>query len=32
MKRSDRVIIIGAGMGGIAAAVRLSALGYAVDV
>jgi 1-hydroxycarotenoid 3,4-desaturase len=32
MKRNDRVIIIGAGMGGIAAAVRLSALGFAVDV
>ena len=28
----DRVAIIGAGMGGIAAAIRLSALGYHVDV
>jgi 1-hydroxycarotenoid 3,4-desaturase len=32
MKRKDRVIVIGAGMGGIAAALRLSAMGFAVDV
>jgi 1-hydroxycarotenoid 3,4-desaturase len=32
MNRSDRVVIIGAGMAGIAAAVQLSARGFAVDV